>query len=68
MVELGHSLGFDVAAEGVEHEAKRQLLIACRCETAQGFLMSRALPAEEIERWLSHPVWQLVGQADAAAA
>ena len=68
MVELGHSLGLDVVAEGVEHEATRRLLIACKCETAQGFLISPALPAEEIERWLSHPVWQPVGQADTEAA
>ncbi|TMD04901.1 MAG: EAL domain-containing protein [Chloroflexi bacterium] len=45
MVELGHSLGLDVVAEGVEEEATRQLLIACQCETGQGFLISRALPA-----------------------
>jgi len=67
-VGLGHSLGLDVVAEGVEHEATRRLLIACKCETAQGFLISPALPAEEIERWLSHPVWQPVGQADTEAA
>jgi len=58
MVELGHSLGLEVVAEGVEDEATRQMLIACKCETAQGFLISRPLPAEEIERWLSHPVWR----------
>jgi len=68
MVELGHSLGLDVVAEGVEEEATRQLLIACQWETGQGFLISRALPAEEIERWLSHPVWQPLGQADTEAA
>ena len=68
MVELGHSLGLEVVAEGVEDEATRQMLIACKCETAQGFLISRPLPAEEIERWFSHPVWRPAGQADTAAA
>jgi EAL domain-containing protein (putative c-di-GMP-specific phosphodiesterase class I) len=67
-VELGHSLGLEVVAEGVEDEATRQLLIACKCETAQGFLISRPLPAEDIERWLSHPLWRPSGQADTAAA
>jgi len=56
-IDLGHSLGLEVVAEGVEDEETYRLLLACRCETAQGYLISRPLPAEEVERWLRHPVW-----------
>ena len=56
-IDLGHSLGLEVVAEGVEDVETHRLLLACRCETAQGYLISRPLPAEEAERWLRHPVW-----------
>lgn len=56
-IDLGHSLGLEVVAEGVEDAETHDLLLAYKCETAQGYLISRPLPAEEIERWLRHPVW-----------
>lgn len=67
-VDLGHSLGLDVVAEGVEDEQTWQLLVACKCETAQGYLISRPLPPEDIDGWLSHPVWRAQGRRDTAVA
>jgi diguanylate cyclase (GGDEF)-like protein/PAS domain S-box-containing protein len=49
IVRLGHSLGLKVTAEGVETGEQLDFLRACRCDQAQGFYFSRALPAEEIE-------------------
>jgi diguanylate cyclase (GGDEF)-like protein/PAS domain S-box-containing protein len=49
IVRLGHSLGLKVTAEGVETAEQLDFLRACRCDQAQGFYFSRALPAEEIE-------------------
>ncbi|MDO9072785.1 MAG: EAL domain-containing protein [Rubrivivax sp.] len=46
VVELGHNLGMTVIAEGVETEAQRACLAALGCDTYQGFLFSRPLPAE----------------------
>jgi diguanylate cyclase (GGDEF)-like protein/PAS domain S-box-containing protein len=67
-VELGHSLGLEVVAEGVEDERTRELLTACKCETAQGYLISRPVPPEEVERWLHHPVWRPDTKRDTKAA
>jgi EAL domain-containing protein (putative c-di-GMP-specific phosphodiesterase class I) len=43
---LGHRLGLTVIAEGVETEEQRTKLLALGCEYAQGYLISRAMPAE----------------------
>jgi EAL domain-containing protein (putative c-di-GMP-specific phosphodiesterase class I) len=48
-IEMAHSLGLQVVAEGVETPAEEALLKAFRCDYAQGFLYARALPAAEIE-------------------
>ena len=48
-VNLAHSLGMHVVAEGVETEAVRDRLIELRCELAQGFLFSAPRPAEELD-------------------
>ena len=45
VVRLAHSLGMRTLAEGVETEAQRQMLIEEGCDAMQGFLFSRALPA-----------------------
>jgi diguanylate cyclase (GGDEF)-like protein len=46
-IDLGHSLGLAVVAEGVEDTATRDLLRGLGCETAQGFLWSPAVPADD---------------------
>jgi diguanylate cyclase (GGDEF)-like protein/PAS domain S-box-containing protein len=45
IVELGHNLGMDVVAEGVETEAQLKGLRALGCEFCQGFLFSRPVEA-----------------------
>jgi diguanylate cyclase (GGDEF)-like protein len=46
-VDLGHNLGLTVVAEGVEDEAARVRLRDLGCDTAQGFLWSPAVAAED---------------------
>jgi diguanylate cyclase (GGDEF)-like protein/PAS domain S-box-containing protein len=46
IVSLGHGLGMDVVAEGVETEAQREQLIALGCRHAQGYLFSRPVDRE----------------------
>lgn len=53
IVSMAHKLGLKVVAEGVETEAQSRLLMDIGCDYAQGFLFSRALPADEFERFLS---------------
>jgi EAL domain-containing protein (putative c-di-GMP-specific phosphodiesterase class I) len=56
IVDLGHRLGRHVVAEGVEDEQTWLRLKELGCDSAQGFWMSPALPAEEFSTWLGE--WQ----------
>jgi diguanylate cyclase (GGDEF)-like protein/PAS domain S-box-containing protein len=47
IINLGHTLGLEVMAEGVETAEQLAFLQAQRCDRVQGFLLSKALPAEE---------------------
>ncbi|WP_052105195.1 putative bifunctional diguanylate cyclase/phosphodiesterase, partial [Cellulomonas bogoriensis] len=50
MVDLGHSFGMRVVAEGVEHEETARRLSALGVDEAQGFWYSPALSAADIVR------------------
>ena len=52
-IELAAGLGLDVVAEGVEDETTWQSLRRLGCSTAQGYFLSRPMPANEVEGWLS---------------
>ena len=52
IISLSHNLGLKVVAEGVETEAQKQFLIINNCDVMQGYLMSRPVPANEIEALL----------------
>ncbi|EHR59376.1 bifunctional diguanylate cyclase/phosphodiesterase [Saccharomonospora cyanea] len=52
IVELGHSLGLTVVAEGVEEDLARDQLEAMGCDVAQGYLISRPLSEDRLEAWL----------------
>jgi diguanylate cyclase (GGDEF)-like protein len=49
LVELAHNLNLPVVAEGVETAEQRDVLESLGCESLQGFLISAARPAEEID-------------------
>ncbi len=57
IIDLGHNLGLAVVAEGVEDQATWQRLRAAGCDVAQGFYMSRPMPAAELEHWLATTSW-----------
>lgn len=48
---LAHSFGLDVVAEGVEDEKTLEALQKLNCEQAQGFHISRPVPADVFEAW-----------------
>ena len=52
IIELAHNLGLRVVAEGVEDELTRNLLAEMGCDKLQGFLVSRPLPDERLEKWI----------------
>jgi diguanylate cyclase (GGDEF)-like protein/PAS domain S-box-containing protein len=53
VIELAHSLGMTVVAEGVEDEAVLRRLAELGCDEAQGFFLCEPKPADELDIWLS---------------
>ncbi|HUX46128.1 MAG TPA: EAL domain-containing response regulator [Terracidiphilus sp.] len=53
IIEMGHELEMEVVAEGVETQEQYDLLRKKGCDSVQGFLVSHALPPEEMVRWLA---------------
>jgi diguanylate cyclase (GGDEF)-like protein len=51
-IELAHSLGLEVVAEGVESKQAYDRLVAWGCDTAQGYYISKPLPIGEFTHWL----------------
>ena len=54
IIDMGHNLGLNIVAEGVEEEAQLQMLKRCNCDMYQGYYFSRPLPADKFEElWRS---------------
>ena len=49
IIAMGHGLGMDIIAEGVELQEQLEYLGANACDAIQGFLFSKPLPANKIE-------------------
>ena len=64
IVDLGHSLGLTVVAEGVEEDAARDQLLEMGCDIAQGYLISRPLGRERFDAWLQARTQRARGQRD----
>ena len=60
IIDMGHSLGMEVIAEGVESPRQLQFLRGCRCNQAQGQLFG---PARSIEELLQLLLTQQGGRA-----
>jgi len=56
VINLAHNLGIQVVAEGVETEEQLNFLKAHRCNLAQGYLISRPIPAEDLETALAEGI------------
>jgi diguanylate cyclase (GGDEF)-like protein/PAS domain S-box-containing protein len=52
IVALGRGLGLAVIAEGVETEAQKNFLLQAGCETYQGYLFSKPIPADQFDRYI----------------
>jgi len=59
-IELAHNLGLRVIAEGVETRAAWDTLTILGCDSSQGYLMSKPIPAEKLETWLRESAWSRV--------
>jgi len=52
-IELAHSLDLSVVAEGVEDEDAIRHVASLGAEVAQGYFLSKPVPAEELTEWLT---------------
>jgi len=66
IIGLGHTLGIQVVAEGVESADQVALLRAAGCDVLQGYLLARPMPADEVDGWIARHA-AAVGRGDDAA-
>jgi len=58
-IDLAHNLGLKVIAEGVEQQGIWDRLSDLGCDAAQGYFVSKPIPADECTRWLHESPWGL---------
>lgn len=51
IVELAHNMGMEAIAEGVETQEQKAFLHKHGCDIIQGYLVGKAMPAEEFWNW-----------------
>jgi diguanylate cyclase (GGDEF)-like protein len=56
-IELGHNMGLIVIAEGVETAESWEILKRLNCDMAQGYYMTKPLPADAFKAWLQASRW-----------
>ncbi len=61
IIELARRLNLDIVAEGVEDEATEHQLHALGCHNIQGYVLTKALPAPELEAWINSNFNQIIG-------
>ena len=53
VIQLGHSLGLSLVAEGVEDAGTQDALRARHCDLAQGYHIARPMPLADLRAWLA---------------
>ncbi|MCY1545716.1 Phytochrome-like protein cph2 [compost metagenome] len=51
IIELAHSLGLEVVAEGVESKSAMEMLDSWGCEEAQGYCISKPISGCDFQSW-----------------
>jgi diguanylate cyclase (GGDEF)-like protein/PAS domain S-box-containing protein len=51
-IGLAHAFGCKIVAEGVESEEHGRVLLQLGCKIAQGYIIAKAMPSEEILGWI----------------
>jgi diguanylate cyclase (GGDEF)-like protein len=52
VIDLGHNLGLETVAEGIEDHDTWEQLIGLGCDSAQGYFLARPMPAADFVTWL----------------
>ncbi|MCB9958142.1 MAG: EAL domain-containing protein [Rhodospirillaceae bacterium] len=58
VVDLAHSLGLEVIAEGAETPADVEALKSAGCQLCQGYVFARPMPPPDCERFLAIDDWR----------
>jgi len=66
-IDLGHSLGLTVVAEGVENTEVLGVLRELGCDLGQGFGICRPLPPDKLIDWIASCEWQPKHSRDKSA-
>jgi EAL domain-containing protein (putative c-di-GMP-specific phosphodiesterase class I) len=66
-IDLAHGIGLSAIAEGVESEAALKELTLMGCDIAQGYYISRPLPAVRFVEWVHQAKWKLGSLQDSPA-
>jgi len=56
-IDLGHNMGLQVTAEGVENEVTMEKLIILGCNMAQGHFMCEPCSADDLSKWFFKSQW-----------
>ena len=51
-IDLGHAIGVEVVAEGVETEEQLEILRTLSCDLVQGYFVGKPLNAADFEQWV----------------
>jgi diguanylate cyclase (GGDEF)-like protein len=68
IVDLGHNLSLRVVGEGVETSPVLDALRQVGCDEAQGFLLARPMPVDDLIEWLATHRLKLAKSGDTALA
>ena len=58
-INLGHTMGLKIVAEGVENEATLSFLHDAGCDYAQGFFISRPIAGDQCFTWLNETEYEV---------
>jgi diguanylate cyclase len=61
MIDLGHALGLQVVAEGIEDLSALDLLADLGCDVAQGYAIGRPAPADQVQLAREPAIREAVG-------
>ena len=57
IVDMGHTMGLKVVAEGVEDQGTLDRVVGLGCDSAQGFHVCPPIIAADLTPWLRHSAW-----------
>ncbi|MEZ5378384.1 MAG: bifunctional diguanylate cyclase/phosphodiesterase [Acidimicrobiales bacterium] len=53
-IGLGHAMGMEIVAEGIEDAEVMAALAEAGCDVAQGYYVAKPMPVAELEAWMEH--------------